>query len=194
MMTFPGITQFATPYEWNVCGSDMVFSPKRTALKVFGAHDYSPPTVKDNTTGAQFAYLFRRFGYPISGWDDHKSLVAYYLTTPDPDIILWCNPSSRVQYSFGYGKSDEFTGKAQRAEMKARGGEWELHPIYLRIETAIVAALNELLRPIYVRDTAYNILGSMSDEAAAKWDAASYSPQAGYGVGDFDPVATANAK
>lgn len=42
--------------------------------------------------GKLFAYLFRRFGYPNHGWDDYKELVAYYLTTPRPDMVLQIKP------------------------------------------------------------------------------------------------------
>ena len=39
-----------------------------------------------------FAYLFRRFGYPNCGWDDHKNLVCYALTTPMPGLWLTVTP------------------------------------------------------------------------------------------------------
>lgn len=42
--------------------------------------------------GRLFAYCFRRFGYPDRGWDDYKELVAYYLSTPHPDLVLKITP------------------------------------------------------------------------------------------------------
>lgn len=42
--------------------------------------------------GSLFAYLFRRFGYPGRGWDNHKDLVAYHLSTPRADMILVLRP------------------------------------------------------------------------------------------------------
>ncbi|ENZ77926.1 MULTISPECIES: hypothetical protein [Ralstonia] len=42
--------------------------------------------------GKLFAYCFRRFGYPDRGWDDYKQLVSYYLTTPNPDLVLNITP------------------------------------------------------------------------------------------------------
>lgn len=42
--------------------------------------------------GRLFAYLFRRFGYPNTGWDDYKELVRYYLSTPLDDMILSVHP------------------------------------------------------------------------------------------------------
>jgi len=42
--------------------------------------------------GSLFAYLFRRFGYPNSGWDDYKDLTQYHLSTPCKDMILQVVP------------------------------------------------------------------------------------------------------
>ena len=38
--------------------------------------------------GSLFAYLFRRFGYPNRGWDDHKELACYVLSTSREDMFL----------------------------------------------------------------------------------------------------------
>lgn len=43
--------------------------------------------------GEAFAYLFRRFGYPLFGWDGHKTLVNYYLTTPMDGVVLIVEPT-----------------------------------------------------------------------------------------------------
>lgn len=187
---FQKMTQFATPYDWDVCGSDMVFRPQMAAEQAFGVDTgFTLPLSSQNTTGAQFAYLFRRFGYPISGWDDYKELVSYFLTTPEPDVILWCKPSSHLRYSFGYGKSLELSDKTMRLEMEFRGVEWKAHPIRKRIESAITAAMTELLRPVFVRDVPYNIVGRVPDESPyVTWERAKYSPQAGFGIGEFDPT------
>lgn len=42
--------------------------------------------------GPLFAYCFRRFGYPQTGWDGYKELVRYYLTTPRPDMVVEVSP------------------------------------------------------------------------------------------------------
>ncbi len=42
--------------------------------------------------GALMAYLFRRFGYPNSGWDDYKELACYQLSTPVPDMYMRVTP------------------------------------------------------------------------------------------------------
>jgi len=54
--------------------------------------------------GPLFAYLFRRFGYPNTGWDDYKELTRYYLSTPLDDMVLRVAPyigdTSEITFSF----------------------------------------------------------------------------------------------
>lgn len=40
-------------------------------------------------SGQVMGYLFRRFGYPIRGWDGYKELCTYLLTTPHKRLYLW---------------------------------------------------------------------------------------------------------
>ena len=42
--------------------------------------------------GQLMTYLFRRFGYPNSGWDDYKELACYQLATPAPDMYMRIAP------------------------------------------------------------------------------------------------------
>lgn len=55
--------------------------------KVFG---------KPIDTSTAFMYLFRRYGYPVLGWDDYKGLCKYAFSTNDKDIVVrWCmNPGN----------------------------------------------------------------------------------------------------
>jgi len=184
------IAQATSLVDWSICGADMIYNPHSVAREVFGAP-------KQDCRGIQFLYLFRRFGYPIHGWDDYKSLVSYFLTTPDDQVVLWRNPSPSPWSSFGYGIHPALAREAQRAEYQwrctdPRTVEWEGHPIYQRIDRAIQAAMNELFRPVSIRDTLYSIMGRVTDNSPhAGWDHAEYSPQAGYGLGDYDVVKAA---
>lgn len=45
--------------------------------------------------GRLTAYLFRRFGYPNSGWDNYKDLIRYELSTPAPDMYMVIRPHVR---------------------------------------------------------------------------------------------------
>lgn len=189
---YPDIAQAKDMSGWSICGGDMVYDPHDAARAVFGEPEY-------DVRGEQFMYLFRRFGYPIHGWDDYKSLVSYYLTTPDAQVMLWCKPYSSPWLSFGYGAHPELYATAERAEQEWRRSEprtiaWEQHPIYQRIDRAVRAAMNELLRPVPVRDMLYNITGRVPDDSPwARLKHAEYSPQAGYGLGLYDPVKACEA-
>lgn len=35
-----------------------------------------------------FMYLFRRYGYPVLGWDDYKDLCSYAFSTIDEEIVI----------------------------------------------------------------------------------------------------------
>lgn len=187
---YPTITQASDIVGWGICGSDMVYDPHDKARDIFGEPDR-------DCRGDQFLYLFRRFGYPMFGWDDYKSLVSYYLTTPDPQVVLWCKPYSSPWLSFGYGIHPELSETAERAELEWRRTEprlltWQEQPVYQRIDRAIRAAMNELFRPVPIRDTLYNILGRVRDDSPyARWKRAEFSPQAGYGLGSYDVVKAA---
>jgi hypothetical protein len=75
--------------------------------------------------GELFAYLFRRFGYPVYGWDGYKALVKYVLTTPLKDMWLSIIPypgHNDLTFSF-LVKQDVrfFVVDWERADI----GEWE---------------------------------------------------------------------
>lgn len=185
----PEMRQAPEAFDWSTCRSDGICHPSNIALEVLGEPGHS-------VRGDMFVYLFRRFGYPIVGWDDAKSVVWYALTTPDPDVLLTVDPASRVWLSFGYGLSPAIEDAAHDAyfdwrNADPRPGEWEEYPIYLRIQAALEASLRELLRPVLLRSTALDLFGVKTDAQLAEWPYESYakrSPQAGYGLGDFDPV------
>lgn len=68
-----------------------VFWPNHLIKKVFG---------QELESGPAFAYLFRRFGYPVYGWDGYKELCQYHLTTPMRGVGLWVSLKTGVD--FGY--------------------------------------------------------------------------------------------
>lgn len=75
--------------------------------------------------GELFAYLFRRFGYPVYGWDSYKDLVKYVLTTPHKDMWLRIIPypgSNDITFSFMVKEDTHFSmGDWERADIEA----WE---------------------------------------------------------------------
>lgn len=67
--------------------------------------------------GELFAYLFRRFGYPVYGWDSYKDLVKYILTTPRKDMWLRIIP---------YPKSNDITFTFMvKADIRVSTNDWE---------------------------------------------------------------------
>jgi hypothetical protein len=84
--------------------------------------------------GELFAYLFRRFGYPIHGWDSYKDLVKYILTTPRQDMWLRIIPypgSNDLTFSFMVMASTSFSMRDwERADINA----WEARRLDWYIE------------------------------------------------------------
>lgn len=182
--THPDMTQAVSLKGWSGRGGNY-YDTSEAATKVFAG-------AEGDFRAEQVMYLLRRFGYPIRGWDGYKDVIEYHLTTPDLDVALLCRPASDLRWSFGFVLSKAFGLEAEKAERK-----WftsrattpiESLPVYQRIDSAIRAAMTELLRPVYIRDVDYNLLGRIEDSAPyARWKAAERSPQAGYGLGGFDP-------
>lgn len=63
-----------------------------------------------------FAYLWRRFGPPRLGSDDHKDLAGYTLRTPDPRVFLSLTPSAvALAMDVGYLAHESFREELNRA-------------------------------------------------------------------------------
>jgi hypothetical protein len=94
---------------WSVAGGGHVRSHGKRAEEILKGANYA----------TLFAYLWRRFGPPTYGWDDHKELVCYYLTTPLRGVGfgLSCNPCG-IEYSVSYAISP---GWAKKVESYERG-------------------------------------------------------------------------
>ncbi len=96
-------------------GGDDIFDGPSLALEAWGdrADD-------DNSALLAMAYVWRRFGPPWHGGDDHKSLVDYTLTTEDPHVFLWLHlGGSCLALSVGY-----LAHESIRAEVDRPINEW----------------------------------------------------------------------
>jgi len=101
-----------------------------------------------------FAYLYRRFGPPTHGCDDHKEIAAYYLTTDIEGLVLFFTCSaSPIKLCFGYMRNSGVLYK-----LPPRGSE-DPNPFQLECRKALMDAMRELLEPVWVRDLPINILG-----------------------------------
>lgn len=59
--------------------------------------------IKENSGLTAFAYLWRRFGPPVWGSDEHKRLVSYILTTSHQEVFLSVDLSASEMYlNVGY--------------------------------------------------------------------------------------------
>jgi hypothetical protein len=69
----------------------------------------------ENSGLVAFAYLWRRFGPPPFGSDDHKELCCYYLGTPVCGAVLSVSPrGSGLSYGMGYMISNEIRDECDK--------------------------------------------------------------------------------
>jgi hypothetical protein len=72
----------------------------------------------DPPAGIAFMYLFRRFGYPRFGWDGHKKLTQYHITTPMAGVVLTVEPNVTGGGTFGYMLREDINQKCEAEERK----------------------------------------------------------------------------
>lgn len=103
-----------------------------------------------------FVYLYRRFGPPMSAYDRDKEITAYLLTTPEPDVLLWCLPGTDVRTSFGLGVRNDQMGPIHVLCDQSDEGVG-------RIIAALTASIQELMEPVLVRDVAMTVCGVIKE-------------------------------
>jgi hypothetical protein len=174
--------------DWLIALSSGIFNIEFLEEQVFRGLDYGPA----------FAYLWRRFGPPINGWDEHKEVACYYLSTNRDDTIIYATPRTSRIHMFGFGLSPEAADRIAK-ECSPRKGhalrdakflsidlKWKLtyfndsHEVREPHYLAIMEAMAELLRPVPVRDTYINIEGRVP-ESRVKEEAEPFK-WAGFGV------------
>lgn len=115
--------------------------------------------LKDADYGHLFAYMTRRFGYPLFGGDSAKDLSGrWLLTSPEQDVYVEVSPSlSGVVFNFqpmiAIVNDDELSWeKLPRSELE-------------RVAAAYRTVLLDLLRPVSVRDSWINAMGVVDDDS-----------------------------
>lgn len=117
---------------------------------VFDLSNLQTKYFPDVSGGSMFAYLYRRFGPPLAGCDEYKTLAQYVLTTDHPEIYLTVTIFA-VDFCFGYGLSRAIEQRLFEEERRLPEAE------VAKAERAILeAAILELRRPTYVRDEYFN--------------------------------------
>lgn len=116
--------------------------------------------LKDMQWAMLFAYMHRRFGPPFLGADDYKDLTAsWLLTSPDPAVFVQVRPalSENAGVSFTPRISGVSEHDCRRDNVEITTDRVE------QIKAAYRAVLLDLLRPVGVRDQAFNVLGEIGD-------------------------------
>ena len=122
---------------FRVCGAsgDDLFCGHDMMLDVWG----ESRTMRNDSGLLAMAYLWRRFGPPWRGCDDHKSLVDYTLTTEDPYVFVWLHLcGSGLAYSLGYLAHESIREEAHRPVVewgeKFEEWWWSNHPEWEHVE------------------------------------------------------------
>lgn len=110
---FPSIRQARSIGRVTGAGAGW-FDPTKIAEQLYG-NAWKPYQMKAEA----MLYLFRRFGYPIGGWDEYKQGCSYTLTTPMKGVYLTSGLGS-----FGYLLSESLD-KRVRQERYAPGWAWD---------------------------------------------------------------------
>jgi hypothetical protein len=159
--------------KWHAAAWDMPKDIRRWEI-AGGGFTWAEQFLDEETSkieyGPLFVYMFRRFGVSEWGSDPYKDIACWYLTTPDPHVVLWVKPCVLgAKYSFGYGVAgDTYDNGRDDAQVAA-------------VNQALRAAVRDLLVPTNVRDTCINAAGRVADEDVT--DSVPYFPLAGIGVG-----------
>jgi len=116
-----------TPRAWRAQLVENLSGYRCAGMGTLHSHrDRVAKILKKGDYASLFAYLWRRFGPPVHGWDDHKEMVRYFLTTPMEGVLLGfdCSPGG-LDLSVSYGLSEDLMRKCDIYE---RGGcdRWRL--------------------------------------------------------------------
>lgn len=202
---------------------------------------WGPGADQDNSSLTAFAYLWRRFGPPWLGSDDHKDLARWVLTTADPEVWLvmspgscgicygaaylstraiqdecarpfvewesafkewWCDQQTDVDWDHWETATDEQRKTVSERFWKERcqddickravdvigpfpprqrTDDWRNgSPVVQRVNGALFDAMRDLLRPVGIRDQAFNLLGFGESQG----EGVRRSRYAGFGLGD----------
>ena len=154
-----------------------VFDPGSNAKIIFGEQ------YDETFYATSCAYLLRRFGPAHRGCDPYKDLTKYVLTTNDDRALLTVSPCCSVSTSFGYLLNNELYEKTMEADFVSRRSKSYIEAKDCEIRSPVIQALceamEELKKPVNVRDWFFNIVGRVRDD---NFGTAEYSKFAGYGI------------
>jgi hypothetical protein len=85
------------------------------------AHHYC--NFKENNMHTIMSYCFRRFGYPITDWDDQKELATWVIRTPMKGVFLIITPK-KISSSFTYTINTAIATQVRNEQFKPRA-DWQ---------------------------------------------------------------------
>ncbi len=133
---------------------------------------FAAEILPDGDYASLFVYMFRRFGISEHGSDPYKEIACWYITTPDPAVLLIVSPRpSGLRCSFGYEINTNAYDDFSR----------DIEPIK-KVESALKASMKDLLIPTNIRDCFMNAIGKVSDDNVGSARTCDYSKWAGIGV------------
>ena len=167
--------------------------------------------ITDTTVGNIMAYGFRRFGYPVNGWDDYKQLCQWIVRTPMEGVFLTMQPANILP--FGYLLKTPLAEELDAFQFKNRKLNrfghnplnkeapdppyWDVLPITSlerQVNEALRRTIIDMKRPVSIRDWQIDLMGQCSGEGFREFeeddddygemvrdDFAPASPTAGYG-------------
>jgi len=132
--------------------------------------EYAESVMGPINWGELFAYMYRRFGPTEYGSDYHKEIACWYITTPDPNVVLVVTPRpSSIRFCFGYHVNERiYYDRRNKGQVEA-------------VNRALKAAMRDLLVPTNVRDIFINAAGRVKDEDIPE-ETVGYFKHAGCGV------------
>lgn len=149
------------PEHWHGAMAGYV-DPGKFATDILPSGDYA----------SLFVYMFRRFGISEYGSDPYKEIACWFITTPDPAVVLMVSPRpSGLRYSFGYEINSNIYDDLSR----------DIESIK-KVESALKEAMKDLLTPTNVRDVFINAVGEVNDDDIGGAKTCSYFKWAGFGV------------
>ena len=98
--------------------------------------EYADEILPNGNYSSLFVYMFRRFGIPEWGSDPYKEIACWFITTPDPAVVLIVSPRpSGLRYSFGYEINTSVYGYQSHDDVEA---------IRSKIEPSLKEAMKDL--------------------------------------------------
>ena len=141
--------------------------------------DEVDPRLNKLAAGKAFLYLYRRFGFPNSGSDRHKSVCEYMIecSAPGTFVILTVRSTlCKITWSARRKQFNQYYDDERTTRRRKKKTKW-----MEQCHESTKEVLRDLLRPVFVRDVPIWIFGA-EDEGGISLESAEPAKTAGYGL------------